>query len=46
VRYPVEPESSASVDQQMLKALRDALARDPPLTLLSTEAVAIKTTDA
>ncbi len=44
VRYPVEPESSASVDQQMLKALRDALARDPPLTLLSAAAVAIKTT--
>ena len=44
VRYPVEPESSATVDQQMLKALRDALAQDPPLKLLSTDAVAIKAT--
>jgi small-conductance mechanosensitive channel len=43
VRYPVEPESSASVDQQMLKAMRDALAKDPPLKLLSTNAVALKT---
>lgn len=43
VRYPVEPENSATVDQQMLKALREALAQEPPLTLLSTEAVSIKT---
>ncbi len=42
VRYPVEPEDSATVDQQMLKALREALAKDPPLTLLSTDAVAVK----
>jgi len=45
VRYPVEPENSASVDQQMLKALRDALAKDPPLKLLSAEPVALKSSD-
>jgi small-conductance mechanosensitive channel len=45
VRYPVEPEDSATVDQQMLKALREALAKDPPLTLLSTEPVAVKPSD-
>jgi small-conductance mechanosensitive channel len=42
VRYPVVPEDSATVDQQMLRALRDALAKDPPLQLLSSEAVALK----
>jgi small-conductance mechanosensitive channel len=46
VRYPVEPENSASVDQQMLKALRDALAKDPALTLLSAQSVALKASDA
>ena len=46
VRYPVEPENSATVDQQMLKALRDALAKDPPLTLLSADSVALKSSDA
>lgn len=45
VRYPVVPEESASVDQQMLRALRDALAKDPPLKLLSTDAVALKPSD-
>ena len=45
VRYPVEPENSAQVDQQMLKALRDALAQDPPLKLLSAESVALKSSD-
>ena len=45
VRYPVVPEDSAPVDQQMLKALRDALAKDPPLQLLSTDAVALKPSD-
>ncbi len=45
VRYPVVPEDSAPVDQQMLKALRDALAKDPPLQLLSTAAVALKPSD-
>ena len=45
VRYPVVPEESATVDQQMLRALRDALAKDPPLKLLSTEAVELKPSD-
>ncbi len=45
VRYPVVPEDSAPVDQQMLRALRDALAKDPPLQLLSTDAVALKPAD-
>lgn len=45
VRYPVVPEESAPVDQQMLKALRDALAKAPPLQLLSTDAVALKPSD-
>lgn len=45
VRYPVVPEDSAPVDQQMLKALRDALAKDPPLQLLSADAVALKPSD-
>jgi small-conductance mechanosensitive channel len=46
VRYPVVPEDSAAVDQQMLKALRDALAKDPPMKLLTTDAVALKASDA
>jgi small-conductance mechanosensitive channel len=45
VRYPVVPEESATVDQQMLRALRDGLAKDPPLKLLSTEAVELKPSD-
>jgi len=45
VRYPVVPEESATVDQQMLRALRDALAKDPSLKLQSTEAVELKPSD-
>jgi small-conductance mechanosensitive channel len=45
VRYPVEVENAASVDQQMLKALRDSLAKDPPLQLASTGGVALKLSD-
>ena len=36
VRYPVEPENAATVDRQMLQALRAALAQDPPLPLVSS----------
>ena len=42
VRYPVEPENSASVDQQMLRALREALEKDPALTLVHGSAVVVK----
>jgi small-conductance mechanosensitive channel len=45
VRYPVVPENSATVDQQMLKSLRDALAQEPPLTVLSAQSVALKASD-
>ncbi|HWG30729.1 MAG TPA: hypothetical protein VN676_09280, partial [Steroidobacteraceae bacterium] len=45
VRYPVVPEESATVDQQMLRALRDTLAKDPSLKLQSTEAVELKPSD-
>ena len=45
MRYPVVPEESATVDQQMLRALRDALAKDPSLKLQSTEAVELKPSD-
>lgn len=45
VRYPVEPENSAAVDQQMLHALRAALEKDPALTLVPGSAVAIKSSD-
>jgi len=45
VRYPVEPEHSAAVDQQMLNALRDALAKDPPLQGPPAEGAALKLSD-
>jgi len=45
VRYPVEPEHAAATDQQMLKALRDALTKDPPLALVEGTSVAVKSTD-
>jgi small-conductance mechanosensitive channel len=45
VRYPVEPERAATTDQQMLKALRDALTKEPPLTLVEGTSVAVKTAD-
>jgi hypothetical protein len=41
----VEPEHAAATDQQMLKALRDALTRDPPLMLVEGTSVAVKSTD-
>jgi small-conductance mechanosensitive channel len=42
VRYPVELENAAVVDQQMLKALRDALEQDAQFKLVSSGAVVLK----
>lgn len=39
VRYPVLPEHSAAIDQQMLQSLRGALAQDPQLTLVGADPV-------
>ncbi len=46
VRYPVELENAAIIDQQMLKALRDALEHDSQFKLVSTGAVVLKSSDA
>jgi hypothetical protein len=43
VRYPVEPESSASVDQEMLEALRAAMERDSRFKLAAATPVTLKT---
>ena len=45
VRYPVELENAAIIDQQMLKALRDALEHDSQFKLVSTGAVVLKSSD-
>ena len=45
VRYPVELDNAAVIDQQMLKALRDALEQDPPFKLVSSGAVVLKSSD-
>jgi small-conductance mechanosensitive channel/TolA-binding protein len=45
VRYPVELENAAVIDQQMLKALRDALEQDAQFKLVSTGAVVLKSSD-
>ncbi len=45
VRYPVELENAAVIDQQMLKALRDALEHDSQFKLVSTGAVVLKSSD-
>jgi small-conductance mechanosensitive channel len=45
VRYPVELENAAFIDQQMLKALRDALEHDSQFKLVSTGAVVLKSSD-
>jgi hypothetical protein len=45
VRYPVELENSAVIDQQMLKALRDALEQDSQFKLVSSGAVVLKSSD-
>ena len=42
VRYPVELENAAVIDQRMLKALRDALEGDTQFKLVSTGAVVLK----
>jgi small-conductance mechanosensitive channel len=45
VRYPVELENAAVIDQQMLKALRDALEHDSQFKLVSSGAVVLKSSD-
>jgi small-conductance mechanosensitive channel len=45
VRYPVELENAAVVDQQMLKALRDAFEQDSQFKLVSSGAVVLKSSD-
>jgi small-conductance mechanosensitive channel len=45
VRYPVELENAAVIDQQMLKALRDALEADSQFKLVSSGAVVLKSSD-
>ena len=45
VRYPVELENAAVIDQQMLKALRDALEQDAQFKLVATGAVVLKSSD-
>jgi small-conductance mechanosensitive channel len=45
VRYPVMLENAAVVDQQMLKALRDALEQDSQFKLVSAGAVVLKSSD-
>jgi small-conductance mechanosensitive channel len=42
VRYPVELDNAAVVDQQMLKALRDALEHDSQFKLVASGAVVLK----
>jgi small-conductance mechanosensitive channel/uncharacterized coiled-coil protein SlyX len=45
VRYPVELDNAAVIDQQMLKALRDALEHDSQFKLVSTGAVVLRSSD-
>jgi small-conductance mechanosensitive channel len=45
VRYPVELENAAVIDQQMLKALREALEHDSQFKLVSSGAVVLKSSD-
>jgi small-conductance mechanosensitive channel len=45
VRYPVELENAAVIDQQMLKASRDALEQDSQFKLVSTGAVVLKSSE-
>jgi hypothetical protein len=42
VRYPVVPEKSARIDQQMLEALRKALEGDEQLQLVASGGMALK----
>lgn len=45
VRYPVMLENAAVIDQQMLKASRDALEQDPQFKLVGTGAVVLKSSE-
>ena len=45
VRYPVELDNAAVIDQQMLKALRDALEQDSRFKLVATGAVVLKSSE-
>lgn len=45
VRYPVAPEKSARIDQQMLDALRKAVERDDKLKLVASGGVVLKSSD-
>jgi small-conductance mechanosensitive channel len=46
VRYPIMLENAAVIDQQMLKALRDALEHDSQFKLVGTGAVVLKSSEA
>jgi small-conductance mechanosensitive channel len=46
VRYPVVPERSARIDQQMLEALRKAVERDEQLQLVASGGMVLKSSDA
>jgi small-conductance mechanosensitive channel len=45
VRYPVMLDNAAVIDQQMLKALRDALEQDAQFKLVATGAVVLRSSD-
>lgn len=45
VRYPVMPEKSARIDQQMLEALRKAVERDEQLKLVASGGLALKSSE-
>ena len=45
VRYPVELDNAAAIDQQMLKTLRDALEHDAQFKLVATGAVVLRSSD-
>ncbi len=45
VRYPVVPERSARIDQQMLEALRKAVERDDQLKLVASGGLALKSSE-
>jgi hypothetical protein len=42
VRYPVQLESAAAIDQHMVKALREALEQPPPLPIAASGAPTLK----
>jgi small-conductance mechanosensitive channel len=45
VRYPVVPEKSARIDQQMLEALRKAVERDEQLKLVASGGMVLKSSE-